>query len=1542
MVTTKEFGTLFGHGKVRRWACVVTCAALSVGASAETYTWTGDGEQWASPANWSPAGVPSAGDTAVFPVSADISSDFSVGTGETALTICVESGATVCVSGAISGSAPIVLEGGGVVELAGANVFTGALSVRCGTFRALSDGAFGSVEGGTIFTARDATTRWHFCGITTGEDLSFDNSPGGNAIEFPAASTNVFNGVWRRLKEQYRGTLREHASVRFNKDFVGGIQYMTFALNDGAVLDFNASFSSLGDGGMPRLSGTGTVIYRKPVSVKRQSDYGFSFQFGGTMKFLGENILGIGPDAVAISSHLGNYTYRSTLDIAGNDQTCGYLAAYATDIVSTGGEATLHVLNDLTPTKCANDGVFAGKVIGRVNVSVEGCSGLDALTLSGASESTGTLSVRSGGKAVLTETGAWGDGDVDIGNGSSVTVGNADALGRMSAVRIEDGGALIVPEGTALSVRALTLGSELGLYGQTYAAADSPLEGVVRTDLIQGGGTVAVCGGDVRTWKGLAGGVWSGPSNWSPEGVPGDGDTLRFDASMAAVSSVNDLSGLSVAALEFTGGQAIAVSGNEVNLASGGRLTAEGCCDGVSFGLPLAFSGEREVVIRSVASGANVSTWTFTGAWRGASPVRFDGDHTGVYHFRQESPSFDGELRLVNAGEYHLHAAAALGSTVGVTRYEVRQGDYEANSDRVVEPLYMHGIDTSENFHIAGLASRSLHFAAGTTNHLRGAVDVPQDRYDTKVPDTERFVIGRDARLTVSGPVSQKAIDGSDAFDLVLLVGEEGSTVELTSEWGACGGIRACPVAGARLALKHPQTKAGFVGIFGGGTLAMACENALGANGETPLLLGSNRSNAIDLGGHELTVGQVTPYGGHDSYARATTFANGSLVLTRADTVLKGSLGAGLSVRAAMIGILSLLPASCASDVVLIVDADAHILIGEAVALPLATLTIRDGGRFELSANASLAKSSGVSIEAGGKVILSAMVDQTIGSLVLGGDSQTGGLSYGSAESDAEVRDSAYFGGTGKLRLVGVVDSAVRLWKGQSGGRWSDPDNWNPKGEIGYGNVLVFDSGEQAAISSVNDLAHVKVSAIRLEGQGEIVLAGEPCGILTSGEGLLGADDSTARVRFDLPLSLIPDDSDPLRVRVGRDQTFVFHGPLGGAADLLLTGTGAVELRGDNAFTGKMTVENGILDVYSDAAFGTCDGKTEFLIPDSVADGGRPPAITFHGITTSEVIEWRQNYGGYAGVFPENTTNVFNGAFTGTGGQPRWQMRANAEVRMNGPMSGVNVFTVMSGKGSRHVVGGAYSASNFRFSGDGELCVANTLSLNAPEYALLYESGSPLLSFAGENLLKLGDAAYGVPPLSVAVGTVDLNGHSQQTLSLCGTSSVTITNSGARAGIRLLTHSEWNVPCSGGIAIGKLPPYRFDGRITGLIDLTVEGAAAVQYLSGANSSTGTLTVIRGAAVCLEGNGQWAGQVDVRDGSRLTFEDAGRLSRLSDLWLSGSAEVRIPAGKRIRIRDLYVDGDRQPHGEYGIQFGGEHFPGEGVLCTSGGGMKLVVR
>ena len=73
--------------------------------------------------------------------------------------------------------------------------------------------------------------------------------------------------------------------------------------------------------------------------------------------------------------------------------------------------------------------------------------------------------------------------------------------------------------------------------GPRGAAADSPLDGVVRTHLIQGGGTVVVCGGDVRTWKGPEGGAWSEPSNWTPAGVPTADDDVTISAKTSPIRS---------------------------------------------------------------------------------------------------------------------------------------------------------------------------------------------------------------------------------------------------------------------------------------------------------------------------------------------------------------------------------------------------------------------------------------------------------------------------------------------------------------------------------------------------------------------------------------------------------------------------------------------------------------------------------------------------------------------------------------------------------------------------------------------------------------------------------------------------------------------------------------------------------------------------------------------------------------------------------------------------------------------------------------------
>ena len=742
--------TKFNEVKLAVSAIAVACSLALHGGE---YAWSGAGSSgdWNDAKNWGDAGVPAAGDIAVFGMSAEVSSQVPVGSGD-ALTIRVGSGSIVEFTGVISGSAPIVLEGDGAIGFGGANTFSGDLTINVTTFSAKSDEAFGDTVGSTAFNALGASSRWYFYGITTSEAITIDNNVniGPSSLRFPANTTNVFNGVWTRKAEQYRCVLDENAVVRFNASLGSDAQYMTVSLGAGSLLDFNVDVNSYY--GAPRISGTGTVVYRKRLNLPYQfSDYGFFYQHDGVQMLMAENAFGVGSSAAALTTHYNN-GHVVTVDLQGNDQDCACLFGNMTNLTTPeDSPATLHVYNSVNqPSKYSNGGKFAGRVIGPVSIAVEGNSCIDALTLCSESSSAGTLIVRNGGKAGFADAGKWGSGGARVGAGSSIVVVRPNTFGISSGIVIEEGGVIELADGADQTVKELRLGSIIGENGKVYGSLDTSATVDVRSACIVGDGVIRVVSSKVLTWAGPADGVWSNENNWNPVGVPSNGDQLVFDSTAGEISSVNDISTLSLAGIAFRGANPIGVSGSQVTMLNAGILSAEGCVGGIAFALPLVATGSEGLVIRSTAVGGSIASWEFTGAWSGTSDVKFDGDHTGVYSFRQNSPAFTGNLFLSNAGAYHLWNAGALGTTAGYTCYEVRQGDYNSNAGKVLEPFYFHGVDTAENFLLAGLSTFSLHFAADTVNCLRGAIDTPSDRFETINPDVERISVGANAKLTLS------------------------------------------------------------------------------------------------------------------------------------------------------------------------------------------------------------------------------------------------------------------------------------------------------------------------------------------------------------------------------------------------------------------------------------------------------------------------------------------------------------------------------------------------------------------------------------------------------------------------------------------------------------------------------------------------------------------------------------------------------------------------------------------------------------------------
>ncbi|NLC83011.1 MAG: hypothetical protein GX748_17670 [Lentisphaerae bacterium] len=119
---------------------------------------------------------------------------------------------------------------------------------------------------------------------------------------------------------------------------------------------------------------------------------------------------------------------------------------------------------------------------------------------------------------------------------------------------------------------------------------------------------------------------------------------------------------------------------------------------------------------------------------------------------------------------------------------------------------------------------------------------------------------------------------------------------------------------------------------------------------------------------------------------------------------------------------------------------------------------------------------------------------------------------------------------------------------------------------------------------------------------------------------------------------------------------YAIYGPIAdnpsGASGVTLTGGGAVNLRGNNTYSGVTVVNSGILYPYHSNALGTTDGHT-VIYSTGRSDGGR---LILPGVTLAEPITLAGPGDGSAGGWANaigcmaNTTNTLTGTLTLAGG----------------------------------------------------------------------------------------------------------------------------------------------------------------------------------------------------------------------------------------------------------------------------------------------------
>lgn len=163
------------------------------------------------------------------------------------------------------------------------------------------------------------------------------------------------------------------------------------------------------------------------------------------------------------------------------------------------------------------------------------------------------------------------------------------------------------------------------------------------------------------TWDGNGGNgknyIWSAWSNWSPDRVPQNGDTLVFTGTKKLTHS-NNMAGLSIPQVNIQS-NGFNIDGQGIALGSGGIHFVGGTSS--TFGLPLAISASDTPV---EVTGSR--TLSLTDVISGSGGISKSGSGTAVLH---SSNTFSGDTR-VTGGALQLNAATALQqSTLDYNRY---------------------------------------------------------------------------------------------------------------------------------------------------------------------------------------------------------------------------------------------------------------------------------------------------------------------------------------------------------------------------------------------------------------------------------------------------------------------------------------------------------------------------------------------------------------------------------------------------------------------------------------------------------------------------------------------------------------------------------------------------------------------------------------------------------------------------------------------------------------------------------------------------------
>jgi autotransporter-associated beta strand protein len=343
-------------------------------------------------------------------------------------------------------------------------------------------------------------------------------------------------------------------------------------------------------------------------------------------------------------------------------------------------------------------------------------------------------------------------------------------------------------------------------------------------------------------------------------------------------------------------------------------------------------------------------------------------------------------------------------------------------------------------------------------------------------------------------------------------------------------------------------------------------------------------------------------------------------------------------------------------------------------------------------------------------------------------------------------------------------------------------------------------------------------------------------------------------------------------------------------------GTGKLQLRGDNTFDGNMTLTNGLVDVYSDNAFGSTVGSTSY----NYNNNGWH--MIFHGVTTPESFTVKSNDKSSIVKFESGTTNVFLGPIKGSTNE-RWSLDNKTKVVFSNTVDGIGCWCLAFQSTSvAEFWKNTTHANVLYFSGSGSVywhAPGRFNGSNASSAGFRLDGNTHYLCCT--NVTSYKNEAGWVN--SQHASTVDLCGNDQRARWLASGFTATVVKSADPAILHLLNGDA-----------GYTNTYA--GTFQGKVNVSVEGPRGL-ILTGDSTSLGFLAMTNNARVQITSGG-WAGtNVFLGGGAELIVAGTPFIhdAVLDVETASGTTKYILPEGVVQQVRTLIVDGEEKPAGVY---------------------------